>query len=220
MIVPLLLGSLVVVLAAPAIAQEPTAVQGGGSAVDAPPIVSGNYADLIGEPETLWYRVEARQGQQVAVTVVIRGRPEGPTTASSELQVAILDAQLQASGRPVAQPFDGNVDTQVQVVGEPLPEVGVEGAYLTVGLASPTGANDLRDLGYQIEFAIAVGGEAIPLEETQTVRPDDALSGQPIEPELQPASASATDLMPVALFAFALGGVGSYELTRRRLHRR
>jgi len=200
----------------PARAREPGAVQGGGSAAEAPRLAPGGYVDLIGEPETLWYAVAARQGQQVAVTVVIRGRPDGVTTASSELQVALLDAQLQASGEPAAQPFDGNLDTQVQVVGEVLPEVGAEGAYLTVRLASPTGLNDLRDLGYQIEFAIAVGGAPIPVTETQPVLPVEALD--PVES--RPAAVSFGDVLPLALVVMAVSGVGAFELMRRRLSRR
>lgn len=200
-------------------APEPGAVQGGGSAAEAPRLAPAGYVDLIGEPETLWYAVDALQGQQVAVTVVIRGRPEGVTTTSSELQVAVLDAQLQASGEPVALPFNGNLDTQVQVVGEVLPEVGAEGAYLTVRLASPTGLNDLRDLGYQIEFAIAVGGEPIPLAETQTAAPPTpAAAAQRAEP--QPAAASFGDVLPLALVVMAVSGFAAYELMRRRLRRR
>lgn len=198
---------------------EPGAVQGGGSAAEAPRLAPGGYVDLIREPETLWYAVDARQGQQVAVTVVIRGRPDGATTTSSELQVAVLDAQLQASGDPAALSFDGNLDSQVQVVGEALPEVGAEGAHLTVRLASPSGSNDLRDLGYQIEFAIAVGGEPIPLAETRTATPAPAPApARQLEP--QPAAASFGDVLPLALVVMALSGFAAYELMRRRLRRR
>jgi hypothetical protein len=211
---------LAVLAAAPAAAgQEPPAsVQGAGSAADAPRLPPGSYADLIGEPETLWYAIEAGQGQQLAATVVVRGRPEGVSTASSELRVAILDAQLRPSGEPATGAFTGVADTQVQIVGEPLPEVGADGAYLTVSLASPTGANDLRDLGYQLEFAVAVGGEAVPLEETVTAPAEDLFNTPERTP--QPAPASFADTLPVALFALALGAFGGYELTRRRLRHR
>lgn len=210
--------------APPAGAQDPAAAppsgaaQGGGSAAEATRLAPGGYVDLIGEPETLWYAIDARQGQQVAATVVIRGRPDGVSTTSSELRVALLDAQIQASGEPVAQPFNGNLDTQVQVVGEVLPEVGAEGAYITVRLASPTGLNDLRDLGYQIEFAIAVGGEPIPLAETQTAEPVAPIERPDSVP--QPAAASFGDVLPLALVVMAASGFASYELMRRRLRRR
>lgn len=208
----------VLAVAPAAVAQEPATVQGGGNAADAPRLAPGGYADLIGEPETLWYAIEAGQGQQVAATVVVRGRPEGVSTASSELRVAILDAQQRPSGEPAATPFTGTADAQVQIVGEPLPEVGAEGAYLTVSLASPSGANDLRDLGYQLEFAFALGGEAVPLEETATAAAGDLFNTPDTPPA--PAPASFADTLPVALFALALGAFGGYELTRRRLRHR
>lgn len=215
----LLLAVLVGLMASPAAAQEPASVQGTGDAATAPKVGPGLYVDLIGEPETLWYAIDVAQGQQVAATVVVRGRAQGISTQNNELRVALLDSQRQASGEPAVGAFNGTVDTKLELVGQPLPAVGADGAYLTVTLASPTGANDLRDLGFQIEFAVATGGAAIPIEETVTARSSEPMFTTP-EDTPAPAPATVADVLPVSLFAAALGGFGGYELTRRWMRHR
>jgi hypothetical protein len=205
--------------AAPAAAQTPAPVQGAGDAAEAPPLRTGAYVDLIGEPETLWYAIEATAGQEIQVVAVLRGRAEGPRSETGELRVALLDAQRQPSGDPATAPFTGQADVQVEVDGERLPEVGADGAYLTVGLASPTGANDLRDIGYQLEFALQVTGEASADDPEPTVPAQPEPEPLPL-PEPASGPSPLATMLPVMIFAFALGAFGGFELTRSRLRRR
>ncbi len=196
---------------------EPEVVQGAGSAAEAPLLAPGAYADLLLQTETLWYRVDARQGQQVAATVVVRGRPEGARSEVATLRVALLDAQRQPSGRPAEQRFSGQVDAQVEIVGDVLPEVGADGSYLTVSLTDPAGTAELADLGYQIEFGVAVGGEPIVRETATAAAPTPAPRPPAAPLPAAPAPRSTfVQVLPVVLVAFALGSAGGYELTRRR----
>ncbi len=209
-------------LATPASAQEAIGVQGGGTPRDAPRLEEGLYLDLIGEPETLWYALSAQEGQRVAATVVVRGRPDGPASESSEITAELLDSQRQTSGQAATATFSGNADARVEVVGDPLPATEEGVAYLTVTLASPTGANDLRDVGYQLEFSVAVSGSPSPSEPPATVDPEPEPEQQPVPATPPPAASgpAASDYLPVALVGFAVGGVTGFEGMRARLRRR
>ena len=219
-VVALLLGHLIVLLALPVAAQEPGPVQGGGSAADAPRLPPGSYTDLIGEPRpsgtgSRLGRVSRwpSQWSSAAGPEVQRARPANCRWRSST-------PSSRPAGTPSPNPSTATSTRRSRSSASPCPRSARRGAYLTVSLASPTGANDLRDLGYQIEFAVAVGVEAVPPAQTPTAVPQDEFFDPPTRPEPQPEPASFADLLPVGLMALALGGAGGYELTRRRLRRR
>lgn len=211
--------ALVPVLAAPAAGQAPatpqaTSVQAGGDPASAPQLPPGLYTDLIREPETLWYAVDAAPGQTVTAVFVVRGRADGPATTSSQISVEVLDGQRQASGSPGAQPFSGTGDVQVQVTGEPLPTVVEQDiAYLSVTLASPGGANDLAEFGYQLDFLVEVSGDAVERPSADPV----AAAPPPMADVPQQSGGGLGDMLPVALFGFAAGGALGFEVVRKRL---
>jgi hypothetical protein len=212
-----MLAGLLLLPAAGAAAQEPTAVSGSGTPAEAPRLQSGGYTDTIREPETLWYAVEAAIDQTVAASVAVRGQPEGPSSQRSELRVELFDAQRQRSGDPQAAAFTGVDDTVIQIVGDTLPSLENQDiAYLAVSLASPEGVNDLRDAEYRLEFAVQVSGE-----------PGSPLSGEerpvPIEPTVvttPPPGSPVTALLPVVLVALAAGAFAGFEGTKWWLRRR
>lgn len=219
-----------VCLAAPAAAaeqplQEALGVEGAGTPTEAPRVEPGLYLDLIREPETLWYAIPAQAGQRVAAQVVARGRPEGPTARTSQLTAELTDGQRQASGEAVSVTFTGTADARVDVIGEPLPVTGEDVAYLAVTLADPSGGNDLRDVGYQLDFSVAVSGSPVS-EEPTPADGDPAVAVVPtVEPAERQATApaatrvSAADFVPTMLVGFALGGVLGFEGMRSRLRR-
>lgn len=212
--------ALVCLVAAPAAAQEQVGVQGSGTPSAAPSLEPGLYLDLIREPETLWYAVPAAPGQVVIATVVVRGRPDGPSTEQSELTAAVFDGQRQASGPPAGAAFNGTVDANVVVQGAALPAAG-EGSYLAVTLASPSGANDLRDVGYQLEFSVDVEGTpSEPPSPAEPSEPSEPSPSAPPEPPSRSRGGSAVgDIAPVALLGFAFGGFLGFEGMRSRLRR-
>ncbi len=214
--------------AEPAPAQEALPVEGAGSPDDAPLIGTGYYIDLLRQPETLWYGLEAGAGQQVAVTAVVRGRLGGPSSDATQLRVQLLDAQRQPVSESVTDRFTGTVDARVELVGDPFPAItaGAGPAYLTVTLADPTGRVDLAELGYQLEFALVVSGEAVTAAPVATpnANPTAAPSADPaatappvVTIPAAPTSPGRTrDLLPIGLVALALGGALGFEASRRR----
>lgn len=208
--------------------QESVPVEGSGDPAGAPTLTTGLYLDLLRQPETLWYGVEAAAGQQAAVTVVIRGRPDGPLSENTQLRVQLLDAQRQPVSETGTDRFTGTVDARVELVGDPLPAVtaGAGPAYLTVTLADSTGAVDLAELGYQVEFAVSVTGETVtapPAPNAPPTSSEGTASAGEETPGAAPAAAPAAttpdragDLLPIGLIALALGGALGFEGARRR----
>lgn len=210
-----------------AVAQESVPVEGTGSPIAAPLLVTGLYLDLLRQPETLWYGLEAGAGQEIAVTAVVRGRPDGPASENTQLRVQLLDAQRQPVSETATDRFTGRVDARVELVGDPLPAVtaGAGPAYLTVTLADSTGAVDLAELGYQLEFAVLVSGETVTAPPAATAVPsaaETAPAGVPsAAPDAEAAAGPTTpnragDLLPIALITLAVGGALGFEGARRR----
>lgn len=207
-------------------AVEPVAVEGTGNPEGAPELTEGRYFDIVREPETLWYAFDAGPGQQVAVTVVVRGRPDGPETDRSELRVALLDGQRQELTNVAAERFTGRIDTRAELVSDELLPLDVDGplSFLTVTLASPQGANDLGDLGYQLEIAVAVSGDvAVPSEEPSEPAidegPADAAPTPTPRAPRPAADASGRYQVPVGLLGLAAGGALGFESGRKRRRR-
>ena len=94
-------------------------------------------------------------------------------------------------------------------------------------LADPTGRVDLAELGYQLEFALVVSGEAVTAapvatpdrgRDRRTRPPDpDATAPPVVTGPAAPTSPDRTrDLLPIGLVALALGGALGFEASRRR----
>ena len=202
---------------------EPVAVEGTGDPTGAPELDEGRFFDVIREPETLWYGFDVGAGQQVAATVVVRGRPDGPETERSELRVALLDGQRQELADVTSTDFSGRIDARTEIVGDDVLDLDVDGplALLTVTLASPQGVNDLGDLGYQLEIAVAVSGEETePSEEPSDPAEQERLATAAPTPTPRvprPASDSTGRYqVPVGLLGLAAGGALGFESGRKR----
>lgn len=217
--------------AAPAV--EPRPVEGGGDPGSAPLLGDGLYLDLLRQPETLWYRVDAESGQAVEVVAVLRGRPDGPASDGAVLRIEVLDADRQPAGDAVDGRFDGRRDVRLELDSGALPGASDAqvGAYLTTTLADPSGAVDLAELGYQLEFrvlvtgdALAGGTDAVASDEPARSSPPPSEAGAPSAAPVgvgapgaaPPRGSTARDVLPIVLVTFAVGGAVGFELGRNR----
>lgn len=209
--------------APPTPAAEQPGVEGAANPADAPLLAPGSYADTILQPETLWYAVDAAAGQRVGATVIVRGRPDGPTSDTTAVEVTVTDPQRQPLATRSA-PFTGAADAVVELPSQPLPDLVVADdarPLLGVTLRSSDATIPLADTGYRLELAVVVEGTAVAVD------PPPPPAGDPAVPEPAPtvtaapapppaAPAVARDVAPFALVALAVGGVAGFELSRRR----
>jgi hypothetical protein len=218
---------------------EASGITGAANPLHAPLVPPGAVADTVVTGETLWYAVDVRPGQLVAVRAVVVGRPGAADDL--EVVVGVADAQRQELGSRAA-PFDGRRDVvvdlppvEVPAVAPPAVDPPAVGGSGTGASADPPGALvtvTLRSAGDRP----AAGTHRLQLEVDVTGAPDthpapgQAASGgsAPTSDQRTGAQAPPTDpvptgpaylrdLLPIAVLALAVGGVAGFELSRRGL---
>ncbi|CAN5246541.1 hypothetical protein BH23ACT9_BH23ACT9_10620 [soil metagenome] len=208
-------------LAAAAV-EEVIEVPGAANPLDAPLLGSGAVVDTILQSETLWYAVDAAPGQEVQVTVVLLGRPDGPQADDTALTATFTDPQRQPLQEGEAS-FDGRTDSRVELAAAAIPAVSGDRPLLSVSLASAAGLDSLEGTGYRLQLTVLVEGTPLPAVEAAdtdgAADPDEipppAVTAPPVVPPAGPDLVG--DLAPFALIALAVGGVAGFELSRRGL---
>lgn len=202
--------------------QELPSIEGAPNPLDAPLLNAGGAVDTILQSETLWYAIDALPGQRAGATVIIVGRPDGPSSEDTYLEATLTDPQRQ----PVTQAdveFTGQEDAIVELPAEQVPPVGGERPLLSVAVRSPTGQTDLEGDAYRLQIAVAVTGTAVPVQSTPAPTqdspgpPDPAPTVTTAPPPPPGPAQPARDLVPIALVALAVVGFAGFELSRRGL---
>ncbi len=216
--------------------RETPDVEGAANPLAAPALPRGQATDTILPTEVLWYALPAVSGQQVSVTVTVQGRPDGAVVDATIVEAIVRDAQRLPVQEAVV-PFDGRTDAVAAPPPAEVPRVTGEGrsaALLSVALLSREGHGDGGGVGYRVVLQVDVTGDPSPTVSAPpapgataapapdaTVAPTQPADGAAAPPQDPPVPATptstATDLLPVALVALALGGVGGFELSRRGL---
>ncbi len=201
--------------------QEVPSVTGAANPAEAPVVPAGSVVDTVLLTEVLWYAVDAAPGQRVGATVVVVGRPDGPTSEAAAVEVTLTDPQRQPlQSREVG--FTGTADGVVEMPTAEIPAVGGERPLLSVALRSDDGEDPLAGTGYRLQLTVVVEGNPAPVEvETAAATPggaappapDVTVTAAPVPPPGDPDG--VRDLAPGALVALALGGVAGVELSRR-----
>lgn len=203
--------------------QELPSVEGAANPLDAPLVGAGSAVDTILQSETLWYAVDAQPGQRVGATVLVVGRPTGPASEDTSLEVTLTDPQRQPITEAEAE-FTGQEEAVAELPAEEIPPVGGDRPLLSVGLRSRTGQADLQSEAYRLQFAIVIDGSPLPVDpptpegtESAPGSPAPAPTVTAVPPPAPRPAQPVRDLVPIALVALAIGGFAGFELSRRGL---
>ncbi|MEE8602167.1 hypothetical protein [Euzebya tangerina] len=215
-------------LAPAAWAQSPTeevlSVEGAANPLDAPTVQPGMVVDTILESETLWYGIDAGNGQTVTATVTILGQPEAPESERTDLVIGLTDQQRQTLQEDTA-PFDGRTDIEVVLADQAIPPIPGGLPLLSVQLTAGADPSGLAGRGFRLVLEVEVTGDAQPLPTVDAAPPpqqpsaeagaDPLFTAPPAPPDEPPDYVG--DLFPFAAIALAVGAVAGFELSRRGL---